>query len=194
MTTNMMIRKIETLNEVEQMIEELKAEAESVKDSIKDYSKFQYGESGVNFTAFLTDKNELVLFKEAVEICRINLLSEANKFRNIQNIVRNIKQNKVNYDYIEIMACPGGCINGGGQPYVKPMFLPNEDADILETYRAKRAAVLYEEDERQPIRQSHNNPDIQKIYKDFLGEPCGELSEKLLHTTYNKNREKFPVK
>ena len=118
----------------------------------------------------------------------------AHGMRNAKVLLEQIKKGESPYTFIEIMGCPGGCINGGGQPYVKPMFLPNEDDDIRETYRAKRASVLYKEDERQPIRQSHNNPDIAKIYKDFLGEPCGELSEKLLHTTYVKNREKFPTK
>ena len=61
------------------------------------------------------------------------------------------------------------CINGGGQPFVHPTLLPNEDDDILETYRQKRAAVLYSEDERQVIRQSHNNKDIQRLYDEFLG-------------------------
>ena len=112
--------------------------------------------------------------------------------KNAKVLLEDVKAGKSKYHFIEIMGCPGGCINGGGQPYVKPMFLPNEDDNILETYRAKRASVLYSEDERQKIRQSHNNPDIQKLYKDFLGEPLSELSEKLLHTHYNANREKFP--
>ena len=72
--------------------------------------------------------------------------------------------------------------------------LVEEGADILDTYRAKRANILYKIDEGKAIRQSHNNPDIKKIYADFLGEPCGELSEKLLHTSYNANRERFPEK
>ena len=118
----------------------------------------------------------------------------ASGMKNAKVLLDQIKEGKSPYAFIEIMGCPGGCINGGGQPYVKPMFLENEDADIRETYRQKRAAVLYSEDERQVVRQSHNNPDIKKIYKDFLGEPCGELSEKLLHTHYDANREKFPVK
>ena len=67
------------------------------------------------------------------------------------------------YHFIEIMGCPGGCINGGGQSYVKPCFLPNEDDDILDTYKAKRAQALYSEDERQVIRQSHNNKQIQEL-------------------------------
>ena len=92
------------------------------------------------------------------------------------------------------MCCPGGCINGGGQPYVHPTLLPNEDDDILDTYCQKRASVLYSEDERQVVRQSHNNPDIKRLYKDFLGEPLSELAEELLHTSYESNRERYPEK
>jgi len=118
----------------------------------------------------------------------------ASGMKNAKVLLDQIRDGKSPYAFIEIMGCPGGCINGGGQPYVKPMFLPNEDDDILETYRQKRASVLYQEDVNQPIRQSHNNPDIKKIYADFLGEPLSELSEQLLHTHYEKNRERFPAK
>ena len=114
--------------------------------------------------------------------------------KNAKVLLDQIKKGESPYHFIEIMGCPGGCVNGGGQPYVKPMFLPNEDDNILETYREKRASVLYSEDERQKVRQSHNNPDIQKLYKDFLGEPLSELSHKLLHTHYNSKRERFPSK
>ena len=112
--------------------------------------------------------------------------------KNAKVLLEQVKEGKSPYAFIEIMCCPGGCINGGGQPYVKPMFLPNEDDNILETYRAKRASVLYSEDVKQKVRQSHNNPDIQKLYKDFLGKPGSELAEELLHTSYDSNREKFP--
>ena len=105
-----------------------------------------------------------------------------------------IRAGKSEYAFIEIMGCPGGCINGGGQPYVKECFLPNEKSNIRETYRKLRSKVLYSEDERQVIRQSHNNPDIQKLYKEYLGEPCGEKSHHLLHTSYNANRVRFPKK
>ena len=111
---------------------------------------------------------------------------------NAKKLLDQIKDGTSPYAFIEIMCCPGGCINGGGQPFVKPIFLPNEDDDILETYRAKRASVLYSEDERLVIRQSHNNKDIQKLYKDYLGEPGSELAEELLHTSYDANRAKFP--
>ena len=118
----------------------------------------------------------------------------ASGMKNAKVLLDDVKAGKSPYAFIEIMGCPGGCINGGGQPYVKPMFLPNEDEDILETYRQKRASVLYAEDVNQPIRQSHNNPDIKKIYADFLGKPLSELSEKLLHTHYDSKRERFPAK
>ena len=113
---------------------------------------------------------------------------------NAKKLLDQIKEGKSPYAFIEIMCCPGGCINGGGQPYVKPLFLQNEDDDILDTYRAKRASVLYSEDERQVVRQSHNNEDIKKLYKDFLGEPGSELAEELLHTSYVSDRERFPEK
>ena len=111
---------------------------------------------------------------------------------NAKVLLDEIREGKSKYAFIEIMGCPGGCVNGGGQPYVKPMFLPNEEDNILDTYVSKRAGVLYSEDERQVIRQSHNNPDVIRLYKEFLIKPLSELSEKLLHTTYNAHRERFP--
>ena len=112
--------------------------------------------------------------------------------KNAKKLLDEIKAGKSPYTFIEIMCCPGGCINGGGQPFVKPLFLPNEDDDILDTYKAKRASVLYREDEKQVVRQSHNNKDIQALYKNFLGKPGSELAEELLHTSYEANREKYP--
>ncbi len=114
--------------------------------------------------------------------------------KNAKALLEEVKAGKSPYAFIEIMCCPGGCINGGGQPFVKPLFLQNEDDDILETYRAKRAKVLYSEDVKQSVRQSHNNKDIQKLYKDFLGKPGSELAEELLHTSYVSDRERFPNK
>ncbi len=112
--------------------------------------------------------------------------------KNAKALLEEIKAGKSPYAFVEIMCCPGGCINGGGQPFVKPLFLPNEDDNILETYKAKRASVLYQEDKNKAIRQSHNNKDIQKLYKEFLGKPGSELAEELLHTSYDAHREKFP--
>ena len=102
-----------------------------------------------------------------------------------------IREGTSPYTFIEVMGCPGGCINGGGQPYVREVFLPNEDLDICETYIEKRAKALYTEDERQVIRQSHNNPQVKALYDEFLGEPNSHKAHELLHTTYNKDRKKF---
>ena len=103
-----------------------------------------------------------------------------------------IRDGKSPYAFIEIMGCPGGCINGGGQPFVKPNLIPNQGADILDRYRQLRANVLYSIDEKKTIRQSHNNPDIIRLYKDYLGSPCGGVAEELLHTSYTASREAFP--
>lgn len=118
----------------------------------------------------------------------------ASGMANAKILLDEVRNGTSPYAFIEIMGCPGGCINGGGQPYVKPMFLPNEDDDILETYKQKRASVLYSEDERQVVRQSHNNPDIIALYKNYLGHPLSERAEELLHTHYEAHRERFPNK
>ena len=146
----------------------------------------------INFTAVrgLEGVKEAALNINGTEI----KVAVTSGMANARKLLDQIKNGTSPYTFIEVMCCPGGCINGGGQPFVKPMFLPNEGDDILETYRAKRASVLYSEDERLVIRQSHNNKDIQKLYKDYLGEPGSELAEELLHTSYDAKREKFPVK
>ena len=119
-------------------------------------------------------------------------IAVASSMKNAKILLEEIKAGKSKYQFIEIMGCPGGCINGGGQPFVKELFLPNEDDDIMRTYIAKRAKVLYDEDKYKPVRRSHLNKDIQKLYKDFLKEPGSHLAHKLLHTTYNNKREKYP--
>ncbi len=117
----------------------------------------------------------------------------ASGMRNAKVLMDEIRSGKSPYTFIEIMGCPGGCVNGGGQPYVKPCFLPNEDNNILDTYKEKRAQALYSEDERQKVRQSHNNKQVQKLYSDFLGKPNSHKAHELLHTTYVA-RERFPKK
>ncbi|MBQ3556696.1 MAG: iron hydrogenase small subunit [Oscillospiraceae bacterium] len=108
----------------------------------------------------------------------------ANGMKGAKILLDDIRAGKSKYHFIEIMGCPGGCINGGGQPYVRDVFLPNEDDDIMDTYIQKRANALYSEDERQVIRQSHNNPQIKALYDEFLGEPNSHKAHELLHTTY----------
>ena len=108
----------------------------------------------------------------------------ASGMKSAKVLLDEIREGKSKYQFIEIMGCPGGCINGGGQPYVRECFLPNEDDDIMDTYKEKRAQALYTEDERQTLRQSHNNPQIIELYEKFLGEPNSHKSHELLHTTY----------
>lgn len=116
----------------------------------------------------------------------------ASGMKNAKVLLDEIKAGKSKYQFIEIMGCPGGCINGGGQPFVKEIFLPNEDDDIMQTYIAKRAKVLYDEDKNKPVRRSHLNKDVQQLYKTFLKEPGSHLAHKYLHTSYNNKREKYP--
>ena len=115
----------------------------------------------------------------------------ASGMKSARMILDDIRAGKCKYHFIEIMGCPGGCINGGGQPYVRSCFLPNEEDDIFDTYRRKRAQALYSEDERQTIRQSHNNPQVQELYHKFLGAPNSHKAHKYLHTTYSA-KEGFP--
>ena len=118
-------------------------------------------------------------------------IAVAHGMKNARVLLDDIRAGKSKYHFIEIMGCPGGCINGGGQPYVRECFLPNEDLDIVDTYKEKRAQALYSEDERQVLRQSHNNPQIKALYDEFLTEPNSHLAHELLHTHYNK-RTPFP--
>ena len=119
-------------------------------------------------------------------------IAVASGMKNAKVLLEQIKSGKSNYDFIEIMGCPSGCVNGGGQPFVKELFLPNEEDDILQTYVAKRAQVLYDEDKNKAVRRSHLNRDIIALYKNYLDEPGSHKSHKLLHTSYNNKREKYP--
>ena len=88
-------------------------------------------------------------------------------------LMKEVSEGTSPYHFIEIMGCPGGCIAGGGQPRTE-----------REDYRTLRAKALYTEDESKTLRMSHENPDIQKLYAEYLGKPGGERSHHLLHTTY----------
>ena len=120
-------------------------------------------------------------------------IAVAHGMKNAKPLLDQIRKKESKYHFIEIMGCPGGCVNGGGQPYVKPCFFPNEEPNILNTYIQKRAAALYREDERQVIRRSHLNTQIQELYKNYLKEPNSHRAHELLHTTYHA-RVPFPKK
>jgi iron-only hydrogenase group A len=92
---------------------------------------------------------------------------------NANKIMKMVKSGKAAYHFIEIMACPGGCIGGGGQPIPTSMEI-----------RQKRMKAIYSEDEHMVLRKSHENPDVIAIYKEFLGKPNSHLSHELLHTHY----------
>lgn len=99
---------------------------------------------------------------------------------NIRKIMDLLKEGKADYHFIEFMACPGGCLNGGGQPIV------NADKKVDRDVRIERVKAIYDEDEAMTIRKSHQNPSIVKLYEDFLGEANGHKAHKLLHTHYVK--------
>jgi len=95
---------------------------------------------------------------------------------NARKVLEAVRKDPNRFQAIEIMACPGGCINGGGQPYL------HGQTDLLE----KRMKGLYTEDESKVKRCSHQNPDIQALYKEYLGEPGSEKAHHLLHTVYHQ--------
>ena len=102
-------------------------------------------------------------------------LAVAHGLGNARVLIERIRAGEAQYHFIEIMTCPGGCIGGGGQPRITT----NE-------VRLARIAAIYKEDEGKQLRKSHESPDVQRIYKEFLGEPLGEKSHKLLHTHYHE--------
>ena len=103
-----------------------------------------------------------------VNVCIVNTLKNARK------IMDKVRSGECKYHIIEVMACPGGCVGGAGQPY------HHGNTEIVD----RRANALYEIDRNKAIRKSHENPDLQAIYKDFFGEPNSDVAHKYLHTHY----------
>uniref|UniRef100_UPI0026EBAF9B [Fe-Fe] hydrogenase large subunit C-terminal domain-containing protein n=1 Tax=Ruminococcus flavefaciens TaxID=1265 RepID=UPI0026EBAF9B len=106
----------------------------------------------------------------------------ASGLSNARQILDDIRAGKCDAQFIEIMACPGGCVNGGGQPQV-PMGVRNF-VDI----REERAKVLYNLDKSMPLRQSHENPAIKKVYEEFFEKPGSHKAHEVLHTSYVKRK------
>ena len=92
---------------------------------------------------------------------------------NARTLIERIRSNQGNYHFVEVMTCPGGCIGGGGQPRMTD-----------DTVRLARIEAIYREDEGKSLRKSHENPDLKKLYEEFLGRPLSEKSHHLLHTRY----------
>ncbi|MBS5062951.1 MAG: [FeFe] hydrogenase, group A [Hungatella hathewayi] len=101
---------------------------------------------------------------------------------NAKKLLDKVKSGEAGYHFIEIMGCPGGCVNGGGQPQQ-----PGPVRNTIDV-RALRAQVLYDSDKNNPIRKSHENPAIKELYDTYLGRPGSEMAHHLLHTTYVKRR------
>ncbi len=98
--------------------------------------------------------------------------------KNAKVLMDKVKDGTADYTFIEIMGCPGGCINGGGQP-VQSATVRN-----FTDLKALRAAALYKNDENRPLRKSHDNEDVKTVYAEFLGEPNSHKAHELLHTSY----------
>lgn len=101
-------------------------------------------------------------------------VAAASGLGNARILLENIQEGKCDYHLIEIMACPGGCINGGGQPYSEERF------EVI----SERIKVLYDIDKEKSVRKSHKNPSIIKLYEEYLEEPGSEKAHQLLHTEY----------
>ncbi len=108
---------------------------------------------------------------------------------NARTLLDRIRSGEADYQFVEIMGCPGGCVNGGGQPHV-----PFDISNFVDV-QAERAKVLYTLDHSSPIRRSHENPAIHELYTSYLGEPGSDMAKSLLHTHYRKLRinPQFPA-
>lgn len=111
-----------------------------------------------------------------MEIC----VAVASGLSNAKKIMDRIRSGESQYHFVEIMCCPGGCVNGGGQPQVPGSVRSFEDV------RAIRAKVLYDNDAAKTLRKSHENPSVKRLYEEFLGGPGSERAHHILHTTYVK--------
>ena len=106
----------------------------------------------------------------------------ASGLTNVKAVLDGITAGELHYDFIEFMACPGGCINGGGQPL--------HSADVLSftDLRSLRAKALYDQDQAMTYRKSHESPIVKKVYAEYLGEPGGHKAHELLHCTYKEQK------
>ena len=102
---------------------------------------------------------------------------------NAGKLLEKIRSGEVQYDFVEFMACPGGCVNGGGQPQQKAKVR------MIDDIRAERAMTLYRLDKSDMLRKSHENPEIKELYATFLGEPGSEKAHAYLHTKYQAKGE-----
>jgi len=137
----------------------------------KTIDKIEYEEVRGNETI---REAELTIAGQQVKIAVVSGLGNARKLMEL------VREGKVDYKFIEVMACPGGCIMGGGQP--RKIVKEKAGVDV----RAERRKALYEEDKRLPLRKSHQNPYIKQVYDEYLEKPGSEKAHHLLHTHYTE--------
>ena len=139
----------------------------------------------VNFTAVRgiegVKEATVMVGETPVKVAIANSTSAATK------VMDKVKDGTADYTFIEVMACPGGCVNGGGQPIVSPEKRLEADPRVL------RAKALYDEDEGKPIRKSHENPSIKKVYAEYFEAPNSHKAHELLHTSYQA-RSKYAAR
>ena len=127
---------------------------------------------------------EMVRGTEGIKEATLNIagkdirIAVAHGLGNARKLLESIRSGEKSYEFIEIMACPGGCVTGGGQPICTAKDYMDHDV------KAERAKALYTEDANSPLRKSHENPDIKLLYSDFLEKPGSHKSHELLHTKY----------
>ncbi|KOF57730.1 ferredoxin [Clostridium sp. DMHC 10] len=195
-----------TTRELAKMIKDAKIKFAALEDGGHDPAMGEYSGAGVIFGATggvmeaalrsakdfaenaelenveYTEVRGLEGIKEAtVEIAGNNYnVAVINGAANFFEFVKSGKMEEKQYHFIEVMACPGGCVNGGGQPHI------NAETRSEVDYRTLRASVLYNQDKNLPKRKSHKNPAIVKMYESYFGKPGEGLAHKLLHHVYEK--------
>jgi NADP-reducing hydrogenase subunit HndD len=107
----------------------------------------------------------------------------ASGLHNAKVVLDGVKSGRFQYDFIEFMACPGGCVNGGGQPQ------QSSEVRSFVDLRGLRAKALYDQDVGQTYRRSHENPVLKQVYAEYLGEPGGHKAHELLHCTYTPQKK-----
>ena len=111
-------------------------------------------------------------------------IAVASSLSNAKTLLEEIKAGKSKYQFIEIMTCPGGCVNGGGQPIVPSRVRNNVDIQTL------RAKAIYDTDKKAKLRKSHENPIVKTLYADYFGKPNSHKAHDALHTSCKK-KEKY---
>lgn len=148
-------------------------------------------EAALRTVSYLIEKKEVekIEFKEirglkGIKEAEISIKGKTHKIavaqglKNVSKVMDEIQNGTSKYSFIEVMSCPGGCINGGGQPIIQ------ESKASKINYKLLRAKALYNADEKSTYRKSHQNPELKQIYKDFIGVANGKKAHELLHTKY----------